>query len=40
VARGEVALQYVPTISMIADFLTKPLSREKFEQFRKDAGVC
>jgi hypothetical protein len=40
VARGEVALQYVPTINMIADFLTKPLSREKFEQFRKDAGVC
>jgi hypothetical protein len=40
VARGEVALQYVPTVSMIADFLTKPLSREKFEQFRKDAGVC
>jgi hypothetical protein len=34
-----VELRYVHTGSMVADFLTKPLSREKFEQFRKDAGV-
>jgi hypothetical protein len=39
VVRGEVELRYVHTGSMVADFLTKPLSREKFEQFRKDAGV-
>ena len=33
VQRGAVKLQYVPTEEQVADVLTKPLSRIKFEYF-------
>ena len=37
--RGVVKLQYVPTEEQVADVLTKPLSRVKFEYFRDKLGV-
>ena len=39
VQRGAVKLQYVATEEQIADVLTKPLSRLKFEYFREKLGV-
>ena len=39
VSRGEIALKYVPTSEMVADMLTKPLGRIKFEKFRSMAGL-
>ena len=39
VQRGAVKLQYVVTDDQIADVLTKPLSRVKFEYFREKLGV-
>ena len=39
VQRGEVKLQYVATEEHIADVLTKPLARLKFEYFREKLGV-
>ena len=39
VQRGEVNLQYVATDEQIADVLTKPLARAKFEYFREKLGV-
>ena len=38
VQRGEVKLQYVATDEHIADVLTKPLARVKFEYFREKLG--
>ena len=32
--RGDLKLQYVPTQERVANVLTKPLSRVKFEYFR------
>ena len=32
-------LEYVPTEEQVADVLTKPLSRVKFEHFRDKLGV-
>ena len=39
VQRGAVKLYYVATDEQIADVLTKPLARVKFEYFRKKLGV-
>ena len=36
---GAVKLQYVATNEQIADVLTKPLARVKFEYFREKLGV-
>ena len=39
VQRGALKLQYVVTEKKIADVLTKPLARVKFEYFRERIGV-
>jgi hypothetical protein len=39
VQRGVVKLQYVGTDEQVADVLTKPLSRVKFEYFRDKLGI-
>ena len=39
VQRGIVKLQYVATHEQIANVLTKPLPRVKFEYFREKFGV-
>ena len=39
VQKGAVKLQYVATDEQIADVLTKPLARVKFEYFREKLGV-
>jgi hypothetical protein len=39
VQRGAIKLQYVSTNEQVADVLTKPLSRVKFEHFRDKLGV-
>ena len=39
VASGEIELEYLHTGDMIADCLTKNLSREKVEQFRGAMGL-
>ena len=39
VQRGAVKLQYVATDDQVADVLTKPLARLKFEYFRERLGV-
>ena len=37
--KGSIKLQYVSTDEQVADVLTKPLSRVKFEHFRDKLGV-
>jgi hypothetical protein len=37
--RGAIKLQYVVTDEHVADVLTKPLSRVKFEHFRDNLGI-
>ena len=39
VQRGVVKLQYVTTDEHIADLLTKPFDRVKFEYFKEKLGV-
>ena len=39
VQRGAVKLQYVTTDEQIADVLTKPLARVKFDYFKEKLGV-
>ena len=39
VQKGVVKLQYVVMEEQIADVLTKPLSRVKFEYFKEKLGV-
>ena len=39
VQRGAVKLQYVATDKQIADVLTKPLAKVKFEYFKEKLGV-
>ena len=36
--KGAIKLQYVSTDEQVADVLTKPLSRVKFEHFRDNLG--
>ena len=39
VAEKEVDIQWIPTDKMVADGLTKPVDRVKFEAFRKAIGL-
>jgi ATP sulfurylase len=39
VQRGAIKVQYVSTDEQVADVLTKPLSRVKFENFRDNLGI-
>jgi hypothetical protein len=39
VREGAISLAYCPTKEMIADLLTKPLSRGQFETLRSAMGV-
>ena len=39
VQKGAIKLQYVSTDEQVADVLTKPQSRVKFESFRDKLGV-
>jgi hypothetical protein len=39
VQRGALKLQYISTDELVADVLTKPLSRVKFEYFRDKLGI-
>ena len=39
IQKGAINLQYVSTDEQVADVLTKPLSRVKFEYFRDKLGV-
>ena len=39
VMKGAVKLEDIATDEQIADVLTKPLAREKFEYFREKLGV-
>jgi hypothetical protein len=39
VQRGAIKLQYVSMDEQVANVLTKPLSRVKFEHFRDNLGI-
>jgi len=39
VQKGVVKLQYIVRVEKIADVMTKPLSKIKFEYFRDKLGV-
>lgn len=39
VANKQVTLEYIPTAKQVADGLTKPLARDKFEVFRKSLCI-
>jgi hypothetical protein len=39
VQRGALKLQYISTDEQVADVMTKPLSRVKFEHFRDKLGI-
>jgi hypothetical protein len=39
VQRGSLKLQYISMNEQVADVLTKPLSRVKFEYFRDKLGI-
>jgi hypothetical protein len=39
VQRGALRLQYISTDEQVADVLTKPLSRVKFEHFQDKLGI-
>ena len=39
VQRGALKLQYISTDEQVADVMTKPLSRVKFEHFRDELGI-
>jgi len=35
IQRGEVTIKYCPTDDMIADYMTKPITGKKFQEFKK-----
>ena len=37
--KGDILLQYLPIDAIIANILTKPLDKVKFERFRSQLGV-
>jgi hypothetical protein len=39
VEAGKIKVTFMPTDKMVADGLTKPLSKEKFRRFRDDLGL-
>ena len=39
VENGTIRPEYIPTDDQVADVLTKPVSREKFESFSVDLGL-
>jgi hypothetical protein len=39
IERGEIILEYCPTLMMMAGMLTKALARIKVEEFTKMAGL-
>jgi len=39
IERGEISIQYIQTNDMLADSLTKPLNRVKFQQMIKELGL-
>jgi histone deacetylase 1/2 len=39
IKNGKIKLEYLPTDKMIGDAMTKPLSKNKFRQFRQALGV-
>ena len=39
IVNGDIVLEYVPTSEQIADGLTKPLPKPKFDAFRKALGL-
>jgi ribonuclease HI len=40
VNQGNVVLEYLPTNDMVADALTKPMSRKKIEDFARAVNMC
>ena len=40
VKAGNIELEYLPTNDMVADALTKPLSRKKIEEFARAINLC
>ncbi len=36
VEKGNVTIEYCPTLEMIGDYMTKPLQGKLFEKFRKE----
>jgi hypothetical protein len=36
IEKGNVTVEYCPTLEMIGDYMTKPLQRKLFEKFRKE----
>ena len=38
-AKGEIKVEYCPTADMIADIMTKPLGRNRFDALRFATGV-
>ena len=37
---GTIGLQYCPTEEMLADILTKPIGKERFQRLRTRLGIC
>jgi hypothetical protein len=37
--KGDLRVDYIPTVDMVADGMTKPLQRVAFERFKAQLGV-